>query len=247
MRYYKIIIDDKFVGIGSTIDLRKFQKKHEVFLSCDESEAQYIQCGEQVYHDNWMLPCQSGTKDFLTADVVEIDKSEYEVLYKAVEANEDIQILDEPEEQEPAITEPDVTVEYVKESKINEMNSKCNKMIVDGFDIKLSDNNMYHFSLTLQDQLNLITSAQMISNGVQKIPYHADGCACKYYSINDMGKIIEMANLFKTYHISYFNSLKSYIESLQDMEIISAVSYGDEIPEEYQSTVYVELKNKLGL
>lgn len=45
MRYYKIIIDDKFVGIGSTIDLRKFQKKHEVFLSCDESEAQYIQCG----------------------------------------------------------------------------------------------------------------------------------------------------------------------------------------------------------
>lgn len=127
------------------------------------------------------------------------------------------------------------------------MNSKCNKMIVDGFDIKLSDNNIYHFSLTLQDQLNLITSAQMISNGVQKIPYHADGCVCKYYSINDMGKIIEMANLFKTYHISYFNSLKSYIESLQDMEIISAVSYGDEIPEEYQSTVYVELKNKLGL
>ena len=67
----------------------------------------------------------------------------------------------------------------------------------------------------------------------------------KYYSINDMDKIIEMANLFKTYHISYFNSLKGYIESLQDMEVISAISYGDEIPEEYQSTVYVELKNKL--
>ena len=48
MRYYKIIINNEIVGIGTTIDLRKFQKKHEIFLSCDESEAQYIQYKEKM-------------------------------------------------------------------------------------------------------------------------------------------------------------------------------------------------------
>ena len=32
MRYYKIIMNNKFVGIGTTIDLRKFQKKNKIFL-----------------------------------------------------------------------------------------------------------------------------------------------------------------------------------------------------------------------
>lgn len=248
MKYYKIIMDDKFVGVGTTIDLRRFQDKHQILLACDESKAQYIQYGEKLYHAMWMLPVV--TDDYFIADVDVIGQDEYDSLLSAVKSNEEIQILPEEDSGDKLGDingDDDLTVEYVKDSKINEMSSKCNKTIVDGFDIKLSDNNMYHFSLTLQDQLNLITSAQMISNGVQEIPYHADGCVCEYYSVTDMEEIIEMANLFKTYHISYFNSLKCYIESLQDIKSISAVFYGDEIPEKYQSAVYIELRNKLGL
>lgn len=49
---------------------------------------------------------------------------------------------------------------------------------------------------------------------------------------------------FKTYHVSYFNSLKSYIESLDIIDAISAITYSMEIPEEFQSDVLkVLLKN----
>ena len=120
-------------------------------------------------------------------------------------------------------------------------------MITTGFDIVLSDGKTYHFSLTLQDQLNLITSSQMVSDGAEEIPYHADGELCKYYASIDMKKIIAKANDFKTYHVAYFNSLKAYINSLRSIDKVAAISYGDGIPSKYQSEVYIALKTKLGV
>ena len=245
MRYYKIIMDNKFIGISTSIDLRRFQEKNKIWLSCDESEAQYIQCHGKMYHSLWMLPAI--TEESLIADVVEIQQSEYDTLLSVIESNEEVVIL--PSEEETSSNEDDyvdendsITIDYVKESKINEMKSICNKMITNGFDMKLSDGKSHHFSLTIQDQLNLITSSQMILDGIQTIPYHADGELCKYYSIADMDQVVNMANSFKTYHVAYFNSLKSYINSLQDINEISAISYGDDIPIKYQSEVYIALK-----
>ena len=54
MKYFKIIKDNEFIGIGTTRDMRKFQIEHSVLLVCDENEAQYIQCGEDFYHAPWM-------------------------------------------------------------------------------------------------------------------------------------------------------------------------------------------------
>lgn len=243
MKCYKIIMGDKFVGVGTSIDLRKFQQKHSVFFACDESEAQYIQCGGKLYHDMWMLPVS--TQSYSAADVKEIEQDEYDALFAAIKSNQEIpvQIGEEPiEDNTPE--EDQVTVEYVRESKINEMKSACNHAITNGFDIALNDEQTYHFSLTIQDQLNLITSAQMIASGSETIPYHADGELCKYYSAADMNAIIEKANAFKTYHVAYFNSLKSYIASLNDMNKISKVFYGSAIPTKYQSEVYIALKNE---
>ena len=89
MKYYKIIIGDKFVGVGTSIDLRKFQQKHSVFFACDESEAQYIQCNGKLYHDMWMLPVSA--QSYAAADVKEIEQDEYEALFAA--ASMDNQIL----------------------------------------------------------------------------------------------------------------------------------------------------------
>lgn len=247
MRYYKIIMDNKFIGVGTTIDLRKFQKKNEIFLSCDESEAQYIQCDRKLYRSTWMLPEDLHKKTIPLASVIEIAQSEYEAIYKALESNKEItldeEVYEEPEDND--INEEDkITIDYVKESKIKEMKLACNKIITDGFDIKLSDGESYHFSLTVQDQLNLITSYQMVLDGVETIPYHADGELCKYYSATDMSQIVEMANSFKTYHVAYFSSLKSYINSLQDINEIADISYSSDIPIKYQSEVYTALKSE---
>lgn len=238
MKYYKIIRDNEFIGVGTTLSLRRFQKKHGIILICDESEVQYIQCNEKLYRAFWMKPEIAQDVEYEIADVIRIKRDEYDRLFAAIEANSEI-VIDEPiVEEAPVVNEEkDFTVEFIRTSKIAEMKNICNKTITNGFDIELSDGESHHFSLAAYDQLNLITSAQMIADGCELIPYHADGEPCKYYSVLDMQDIIKMSNFWKNYHISYFNSIKAYINSLDGMSDIADVCYGMEIPEAYQSKV----------
>lgn len=249
MKYYKIIMDNKFIGVGTTIDLRRFQEKHQIFLSCNESKAQYIQCDGKLYRAMWMCPEGLIKWSAEAANVVEIPQTEYETLFQAIKSNEEIQIAEEPEVEEELqdnVSEDEkLTIDYIRDAKIKEMKSACNKAITTGFDIELSDGKKHHFSLTVQDQLNLITAFQMLSDGTESIPYHADGELCKYYTAIDMLKVIEYSNLFKTYHVAYFNSLKAYIASLQDEQQIAALSYGGDVPIKYRSEVYNTLKSEL--
>lgn len=121
------------------------------------------------------------------------------------------------------------------------MSATCNKIITNGFDAILSDGENHHFSLTIQDQLNLITLSSMVAAGETIIPYHADGELCKGYSVEDITTIINTATSFKTYHVTYFNSLKVYIDSMNDINEVNNVVYGIDIPEEYQSDVLKQL------
>jgi len=77
----------------------------------------------------------------------------------------------------------------------------------------------------------------MASAGETLIPYHADGELCKMFSAEDINTIINTATAFKTYHITYFNSLKVYINALESMSDVTAITYGVSIPVEYQSDV----------
>lgn len=238
MLYYKLINGTTFVGIATSLDMRRYQHKHRILLVCDESKAQYVQCNDKLYHARWMLPINTNQVVYDTAEVIQISKEEYDILFETIEAGKDIVI--EPEQEvieEEIVTEPDVTIEFVKTSKIAEMNNKCNKTIIAGFDAVLSDGKVYHFSLTTQDQLNLITLSTMLESGETAIPYHADGELCRFYSAADIKTILETATQFKTYHVSYFNSLKSYILSLDKIESVRAIVYGISIPPEYQSDV----------
>lgn len=240
MNYYKLISGTNIVGIGSSLDLRRFQMKHGIILFCDEEKAQYIQHKDILYHDNWMLPITADSIAYNLAEVIKIDESEYSTLKAAFETEEEITIEPEiPIEEEVEYIDPntEITLDYVKRVKIAEMSNICNKVITNGFDVVLSEGNAYHFSLTTQDQLNLITLASMVAAGKTQIPYHADGELCRFYSKDEINLIVNTATQFKTYHVSYFNALKAYIESMVDIDTIEAVVYGTEIPEEHQSDV----------
>lgn len=161
--------------------------------------------------------------------------------HEAIENGEEVEVHPEPPtpEEDAPIVDPneEVTVDYVRAMKIAEMNSVCNKVIENGIDVMLSDGNVYHFSLTTQDQLNLITLQSMIAAGETSIPYHADGELCRYYSVEDISTVMDSATAHKTLHVTYFNSLKVYINALDNITDISAAEYGMEIPEEYQSDI----------
>ena len=132
-------------------------------------------------------------------------------------------------------------IQRLKTKKENDMSNTCSDVITNGVDVKLSDGNTYHFSLTIEDQLNLITISSMIAEGQTILPYHADGEPCVYFSAEDMTSVIETATAFKTFHTTYFNSLKTYISALETAEEIESIYYGIEIPEEYKSPVWKEI------
>ena len=82
----------------------------------------------------------------------------------------------------------------------------------------------------------------MVQAGEKYIPYHADDGECKYYSTEDMNRIITVGTTFKTYHTTYFNSLKTFVNSLTDNEIVRSIEYGINIPDEYKSDVLRQLE-----
>lgn len=250
MNYYKIIVDGNFIGVGNSTNMIYYQAKHNIILGCTENDAEYIIYNEKLYRADWMLPINplSTKYDYTDAQVLAIDEEEYNTLYEAIEKGEEIEPPTEQEEtEENQSTDPNdmTTLEFIKNSKLNEISSICNKVIMGGFDVVLSDGETYHFSLTTQDQLNLTTLSAMVQSGETAIPYHADGELCKFYSAEDIMTIISSATEFKTYQVTYHNALKLYTQSLNTIDEIKNVVYGMEIPKEYQSDVLKVIMAKM--
>jgi len=245
MKFYKMINGENFVGIGTSLDLRRFQLKHKIILVCDESKAQYIQYKDDLYRASWMVPVNNDITSYTLLDVIEIDKDEYTALNEAIDVGKSIEVATEPEvvveEVIELLPEEKVTIDYVRDLKLKEMSNQCNKIIVAGFNVTLSDGESHHFDLTLEDQLNLFDAAASIEKGETEIPYHASGEICKFYGADDMKLIIEAASQLKQYHTTYFNSLKVYINSLTEVEDVVAIAYGVAIPDEYMSEVLKSL------
>lgn len=242
MNYYKLINGTTFVGIATSQDLRRFQTKHSIILVCSEEQAQYVQVGDIFYRDNWLLPTITDKVEYQDVSIIQITEEEYNTLYEAIDSGEEIDISDdneEPVQLEVPEVDPieEITIEFLKERKTQEMSATCNAIIVAGFDVILSDNETHHFSLTVQDQLNLITLSSMAAAGEAYIPYHADGELCRMFTADDINKMVVAATEFKTFHTTYFNSLKVYINSMDSIDKVASVEYGVSIPEEYQSDV----------
>lgn len=246
MTYYKVIKDNEFIGIGTSYELRKYQLKHNILLVADDDTAQYIDINGILYRDSWLKVLTTDTIQYENADIVVISEEEYQQLFEAIDKGEEIEINtdDEPSENEEVVVidnNEEVTLDYLKAQKVKEMSYICNQTIFNGFDITLSDGEVHHFSLTTQDQLNLITLSAMVTAGETTIPYHADGELCRYFSTDDIDAIIKTATVFKAYQTTYFNSLKIYIQALDNREAVSNIYYGVDIPKEYKPDVLIAM------
>lgn len=242
MTYYKIICDTKFIGVATQIDLRKYQKKHNLLLSCDEQNAQYIELEGFLYHSSWMAPITEDEIDYETADIIEIDQSEYLVLkeskYSSISPSlEEDNEEDGEEESTELPVEEEITLEYVKERKVEALNQACRKEITSGIDVEFEDENSYHFSLTTQDQLNIITLKELSNSGEKNLSYHADGEPCRYFTEDEIGLLYAKMISHKTYHTTYFNSLRQYVFAQKTIEKVSAIEYGITIPKKYRTDV----------
>ena len=86
----------------------------------------------------------------------------------------------------------------------------------------------------------MLLSASEVAAGSEQIPWHPNSdktMPCVFYSNADMAIITSAAKEHISYHQTYCNSLKIWIEACETKEAVQAVCYGAEIPEEYQSEV----------
>lgn len=239
--YYKLLREGKIVDAVDGLDFVRFQKRNGIFLTCSEEQAQAVisSGGGRI----WMLMNVDDERiaNYPAVEYSEIGELEYLAIRKALEENVSVEDV-QPQES----FEDDVSVEFLKEKKIEQMSAFCRASIVAGFDIILSDGQTYHFSLELEDQIKISKLADKAKAGETLLPWHPDDDWCVFFPAEDILAINDRMEALETFHTTYFNSLKMYIRSLQTVEAVTAVEYGMDIPEEYQSVVLVTLYQQFG-
>lgn len=152
--------------------------------------------------------------------------------------------VDPPEPYVPTLAE-------VQAAKKQEVTAACEQIIYAGINVTLSDSSIEHYSLTEHDQLNLFGKQIQVSAGQDRIEYHADGQPCRYYTAADMQTIIQTAMWHVSYHTTYCNALNMWIAGCETVDEVSAIFYGADVPEEYQSDVLraylVEIAAEIGV
>ena len=240
MKYYKILNNNEFIGVATSNEFIKYSPIAKCFLRSNDNEGEYIELDGILYRTEWMRPIVK-LEPYVSAMIIEIDEEEYNNYCLAIEKNEEIIIQQEayiPQEYQINYVE-EVSLDFIRSSKIQEMSAACRSTIENGFDLELRGQQL-HFSLDTQDQLNLM-SLGVMAQTEELIPYHADGEECTFYTAKEINEIISAANEFKIYHTTYYNALKNYINALDNINDITAIYYGIEIPEEYKTEVLKSL------
>ena len=242
--YFKVIQDDKIIDVLSDIVYVRKQVVHNRLIACDKDRAEGVLSsnGDNIWFVESFI--ETNINGYPIVKFIEIKQEEFEILKAALDNGQeelDNQV-DNSNNTEVELSEDELmTIDFIRTAKINEMSKTCNQVILAGFDVVLSDNEKHHFDLSLEEQLNFISLKDMINGGATEIPYHAANEPCKFYSAEDILKVIETGTMFKTYHVTYFNSLKQYILSLNTIDDITEVVYGMQIPQEYYSEVMIAL------
>lgn len=167
----------------------------------------------------------------------------FETVYRVVDEgmilSNDGTVFAEQQSQDPDI-------DQIRNSKLAEVSNRCESTIFAGVEVTLSDGSKEHISLTEKDQINLFGKQAQIAAGATQCEYHEDGQLCKYYSAEDMTKIIETAMKFVSYHTTYCNSMNAWIKGAKTAEEIEAIQYGAAIPDKYKSQVLKDYEVAMG-
>jgi len=123
------------------------------------------------------------------------------------------------------------SLDNIKTSKLNELSTACEETIYDGIDVETSKG-VEHFSLTLEDQLNISAQANAIRSGATEVPYHADDGKCRMFSAEEMLTIETKAYEYKVYHTTYFNRIKEWVLRCETVDDVNSISYGIPLPED---------------
>lgn len=119
-------------------------------------------------------------------------------------------------------------LKQAKSAKIYELTESCENVILKGIDY-----NNEHFSYNYSDQNNISNLVQMAKTTGMDVPYHSDGNLCKLYSPTDIYAIYIAEEINVTKNTTYLNQIKAYIDTLENVDKVNSVVYGQELTGEY--------------
>jgi len=134
----------------------------------------------------------------------------------------------------------DNAADIIRNAKIAEISAACNAVIVAGVDLELSEG-IAHFNLSIEDQSNIANLFRVVELGGTEFPYQADGGVCRIYTAQEIASIYIAAQTLITTQTTYHNALKAYVLGLENVEEITAVVYGMELPEPFASEMNTKL------
>lgn len=207
---YKIIQNNKIVDVVEYPQFVSFLISGHIAMT-DKTSADGI-----VGSDNKTIYSFKSQSSYPVVTIEEVSVDELKrlksLLSSGQELTADIRILDK-----------------ARRSALQRLSSQCKANISAGFSLTLSDGKSYNFKLTTEDQLNLMSIEGQLNAGAETVIYHATSQPCRIFSRDDMLKVIKAFRHHITYHTTYFNAVKQYINSLTDMEKIKKFSYGTDV------------------
>jgi len=123
------------------------------------------------------------------------------------------------------------SIDNAKNNKVAEINTACQEAIIAGVDV-----NGEHFSYAMTDQNNISNLVQLTLKTGLSLPYHADGEGCRMFNKEELIALYVAQEVNVTGQITYANQLKRYVNSLNQVDYINSVAYGDSLTGEYLDT-----------
>ena len=124
------------------------------------------------------------------------------------------------------------TLEDIKAMKINELSAICENQILNGVDVEI-EGEIEHFSYKLEDQNELKSAFDLALQTGMSVPYHSDGNGCKLYTVEQITSLYIAQQTNLTHNKTYFNQMKMYINTLDDMEVVKGITYGEMLTGQY--------------
>ena len=205
VEWFKVIQNGQVIGVITDQSFARYSEKSGRVHICKANEGQYAVLNDRYYHDDWMLGidpnCYIG---YETATVVSIRESEFTILEEQFrKSSEPVPVKTEIKADEldnvlkklPATEE--ATVDFMRETKLSELRDICQKEIEKGVSLVLSDGAPHHFSMSQQDQLNLMELELALMTNLGIAPYHADSELTQYFSESDVSQILNATKRWK--------------------------------------------------
>lgn len=138
-------------------------------------------------------------------------------------------------EKNRSINTIQITAEENKKNKIKELSEKCHSAIVEGVVI-IINGKTEHFTYNDDDQKNIKELYDISLSTNSSVYYHAENMGYEEYTAEQMYEIYFKLVKNKMHHLTYYNQLKMYVESLTNNEEISKVYYGQKLTDKYLDT-----------